>query len=130
VTESFPTHKRSDERFPIQAHVKFRLLRSPVGEEPEPALHNGNNVIWNISRTGLFLATKNFLEIGSVIEVEFPLADFNATLTGEAEVVRSNFQNNPNQGRYEYGLRFTQVSEEFKTILDKFIRLIEAEKPV
>ncbi len=123
--ESFPTSKRRDERFPIQAHVRFRLLFSPAGEKPEPELHNGNNVIWNISRTGLFLATKNFMEIGSLIEVEFPIADFNQVLSGEAEIVRANFQNNPNQGRYEYGLRFTQMSKEFKEILDKFIRLIE-----
>src|SRR6185369_12557469 len=126
--ESFPTSKRRDERFPIEAHVRYRLIFSPDGAAPDPELHNGNNVIWNLSRTGLFLATKNFTEVGSTIEVEFPLVDFNATLRGEAEVVRANHMNNPNQGRFEYGLRFTKVSEEFNLTLNKFIDLIEAKK--
>ena len=65
--ESFPTSKRTDERFPILAHVKFRLVSSPDGSKPEAELHNGNNVIWNISRTGLFLATKNYAEIKSLL---------------------------------------------------------------
>jgi c-di-GMP-binding flagellar brake protein YcgR len=125
--ESFPAGKRRDSRFPIEARVRFRLVESPDGAAPEPELHNGNNVIWNISRTGLFLATKNFVEIHSTIEVEFPLDDFKTTLRSEAEVVRANFMNNTNQGRYEYGLRFTKMTEEFKQTLDKFISLIERE---
>ncbi len=125
--ESFPAGKRKDNRFPIEARVRFRLVQSPDGAEPEAELHNGNNVIWNISRTGLFLGTKNFVEVKSVIEVEFPLDEFKATLRGEAEVVRANYMNNTNQGRYEYGLRFTKMPEEFKQTLDKFISLIERE---
>jgi c-di-GMP-binding flagellar brake protein YcgR len=126
--ESFPASKRKDERFPIKAHVRFRLLWSPDGSEPEPELHNGNNVIWNISRTGLFLATKNFLEVTTKIEVEFPLDEFNATINAEAEVVRANFLNNPNQGKYEYGIRFTKMTEDSGQTLDKFITLINSKK--
>jgi hypothetical protein len=126
--ESFPTSKRTDERFPILAHVKFRLVSSPDGSKPEAELHNGNNVIWNISRTGLFLATKNYAEIKSIVEIEFPLDDMNAVLRGEAEVVRANHLNNPNQGKYEYGLRFTKMDDDSKAILDKFITLIDRKK--
>jgi uncharacterized protein (TIGR02266 family) len=127
MAEAFPTSKRQDARFPIQAQVRFRLMFSPDGSAPEPELHNGNNVIWNLSRTGMFLATKNFTEVGSQVELEFPLTEFEATLRAEAEVVRSNFQNNPHQGRYEYGLRFTKMSDDHKQTLEKFIRLIEAQ---
>ena len=127
MAESFPTSKRQDERFPIQTQVRFRLVFSPDGTPPDPELHNGNNVIWNLSRTGIFLATKNFTEVGSIVEVEFPLAEFQATLRGEAQVVRSNFHNNPSQGRYEYGLRFTKMSDEHKQTLEKFIRVIEGQ---
>jgi c-di-GMP-binding flagellar brake protein YcgR len=128
MTESFPTSKRTDERFPILAHVRFRLISSPDGSPEEPELHNGNNVIWNISRTGLFLATKNYAEIKSIVEVEFPLDDMNATIRSEAEVVRANHLNNPNQGKYEYGLRFTKIDEASKQVLDKFITLIDRKK--
>jgi hypothetical protein len=126
--ESIPTSKRKDERFPILALVRYRLLWSPDGSKPEAELHNGNNVIWNISRTGLFLATKNYTEIKSLIEVEFPLEEFKVTLKAEAEVVRANHFNNPNLGKYEYGIRFTQMSDEAVQMLDKFISLIEGKK--
>jgi c-di-GMP-binding flagellar brake protein YcgR len=126
--DSIPTSKRKDERFPILALVRYRLIWSPDGSKPEAELHNGNNVIWNISRTGLFLATKNYTEIKSLIEVEFPLEEFKVTLKAEAEVVRANHFNNPNLGKYEYGIRFTKITEEAAKILDKFISLIESKK--
>ena len=128
MPESYPTSKRNDERFPILAHVRFRLVWSPDGSAPDPELHNGNNVIWNISRTGLFLATKNYAEIKSIVEVEFPLDDLQVVLRGEAEVVRANFLNNPSQGKYEYGLCFTKMDEESRQHLDRFITLIDRKK--
>ncbi|HTA76303.1 MAG TPA: PilZ domain-containing protein [bacterium] len=126
--ESFPNSKRNDERFPILTHVRLRLISSPDGKAPEPELHNGSNVIWNISRTGLFLATKNQTEIQSIVEIEFPLDDMKATLRGEAEVVRANFSNAPNDGKYEYGLRFTKMDSTSRLILDQFITLIDRKK--
>jgi c-di-GMP-binding flagellar brake protein YcgR len=123
LTPSSPSDKRIAPRFPVRIHVRFRLLKSPVGEPPEPELHNGNNLMSNISRTGFFLATKNFLEVESILEIEFPLEDFKEVVRAEAEVVRANFQNNPNQGRYEYGLMFTNMHPHFRQVLDQYFKL-------
>ncbi len=117
-----PPDNRIARRVPVLIHARFRLVKSPVGEKPEPELHNGNNTISNISRTGFLLSTKNFLDIKSVIEVEFPLVEVKETLRGEAEVVRANYQNFPNQGRYEYGLRFNGMHPHFHEVLEKFLR--------
>jgi len=120
-----PSDQRAAQRFPVRIHARYRLLKSPDGEPPEPELHNGNNVISNLSRTGFFLATKNYLEIDSVIEVEFPLEQFQEMIRGEAEVVRANYQNFPNQGRYEYGLRFVTLHPHFREVLEKFFKVVE-----
>ena len=121
-----PEDKRIARRFPVQLHVRFRLLESPDGESPEPELHNGNNTISNISRTGFFLTTKNYLEIGSVIEIEFLLEAAKETVLAEAEVVRANYQNFPNQGRYEYGLQFKAMHPHFREVLDTYFNAIDS----
>jgi hypothetical protein len=125
MNPSFSSEQRIARRVPVKIHIRFRLVKSPVGEKPEPELHNGNNVMSNLSRTGFFLSTKNFLEPKSVIEVEFPLEEFQEKLRAEAEVVRANNYNFPNQGRYEYGLRFLAMHPHFREVLEKFMRLSE-----
>jgi len=122
---SSPSDQRAAQRFPVRIHARFRLLSSPDGEPPEPELHNGNNLISNLSRTGFFLATKNYMEIDSVIEVEFPMEQFKEVIRGEAEVVRANHQNFPNQGRYEYGLRFTAMQPHFREVLESFCKIAD-----
>ena len=77
----------------------------------------------NLSRTGFFLSTKNYLEISSQVEVEFPVEEFKQVLRAEAEVVRANHANFPNQGRYEYGLRFLSMHPHFRETLDKFLKV-------
>ncbi len=74
----------------------------------------------NISRTGFFLSTKNYLEIGSRIEVEFPLESFKEVVRAEAKVVRANHANFPNPGRYEYGLFFEAMHHHFRELLDNY----------
>src|ERR1039457_1976699 len=101
-----PMDQRIAQSFPVRIPIRLRLVKSPVGEKPETELHNGNSTMSNISRTGFFLTTKNYFEIQSLIEIEFHLEEFKEILRAEAEVVRANHQNLPNQGRYEYGLRF------------------------
>jgi len=123
--ELFPESKRNDERFPILAHVRIRLVSSPSGKAPEPELDHGGNVIWNISRNGLFLATRNQTEVKSILEVEFPLDDMKTTLKVEAEVVRANFDNKLHEGKYEYGLCFTKIDEGSKAVLNVFMNLID-----
>ncbi len=115
--------KRIAPRYPVRIHVRFRLLKSPDGEPPEADLHNGNNLMSNISRTGFFLSTKNYLEIDSQIEVEFPLEEFRKILRAEAQVVRANHANFPNQGRYEYGLQFLSMHPHFRETLDTFLKV-------
>ena len=122
----FSPDNRIAPRFPVRIHIRFRLLESPSGEAPEAELHNGNNLMSNISRTGFFLSTKNYLEIGSRIEVEFPLEDFKQVLRAEATVVRANHANFPNQGRYEYGLLFMSMHPHFRETLDKFLKVAQA----
>ncbi|HVZ82005.1 MAG TPA: PilZ domain-containing protein [bacterium] len=120
-----PSSPHSDQRiaarFPVRIHIRFRLMNSPSGEPPESELHNGNNLMSNVSRTGFFLATKNYIEIGSLLEVEFPLEEFKQVVRAEAEVVRANHANFPNHGKYEYGLRFRDMHPHFREIMEKFI---------
>lgn len=118
-----PSDQRNCPRYPVRIHIRFRLLSSPSGESPEPELHNGNNLMSNLSRTGFFLSTKNYLEISSQVEVEFPVEEFKQVLRAEAEVVRANHANFPNQGRYEYGLRFLSMHPHFRETLDKFLKV-------
>ncbi|HET9869182.1 MAG TPA: PilZ domain-containing protein [bacterium] len=117
-----PLDQRVAPRLPVNFHIRFRLLSSPSGEPPEPSLHNGNNLMANLSRTGFFLSTKNYLEVHSHIEVEVPLADGEAPFLGEAEVVRSNYHNFPSQGRYEYGLKFTLLHSRAQENLLNFLQ--------
>lgn len=128
MTNPFPSDKRMAQRFSVRIHVRFRLLSSPSGEAPELELHNGNNLMSNISRTGFFLSTKNYLEISSHIEVEFLLEEFKQLIKAEAEVVRANHANFPNQGRYEYGLHFLNMHPQFRVMLDKFMLIAEGYK--
>jgi c-di-GMP-binding flagellar brake protein YcgR len=121
-----PTDKRIAPRIPVRIHIRFRLLSSPGGEPPESELHNGNNLMSNVSRTGFFLSTKNYLDIKSQIEVEFPLEPFKQLVRAEAEVVRANHANFPNQGRYEYGLHFLSMHPQVREMLDKFLKMAES----
>ncbi len=122
----FSPDKRIAPRVPTRVLLRFRLLKSPTGEPPEPELHNGNNMMSNISRTGFLLSTKNYLEIESQIEVEFPLEGFREVVRAEAEVVRANHANFPNQGRYEYGLRFLSMHPHFREVLDSYFQAVGA----
>jgi hypothetical protein len=123
VSIPYSSDQRVALRLPVKIHVRFRLLKSPTGEKPELELHNGNNVMSNISRTGFFLVTKNYIEINSAIEIEFLLEEFKEVIRAEADVVRANHQNFPNQGRYEYGLRFGSMHPHFREVLEKFLKV-------
>ncbi len=125
MTSFLPSDKRFSKRISVRIFLRFRLLESPSGEKPELELHNGNNIMSNISRTGFFLSTKNYLEVNSLIEVEFPLENFHAVIRSEAKVVRANHANFPNQGRYEYGLHFEAMHPHFRELLEKLSKLTE-----
>jgi hypothetical protein len=118
--------KRIAPRRPVQFHIRFRLIKSPFGENPEMELHNGNNIMANLSRTGCLLSTKNYLDVKSVIEIEFLLEMFKEHVRAEAEVVRSNNHNFPAQGRYEYGLKFLTMHPHYREILENFFKMLES----
>ncbi len=118
-----PSERRIESRIPVRIHARYRLLYSPDGTPPEPELHNGNNILFNLSRGGFFLSTKNFLEIGSKVQVEFPLDPVQATVRGVAIVVRANNYNYPTQGRYEYGFQFGELGIGSREYLDQFVQL-------
>lgn len=118
-----PSEKRIEPRVPVRIHSKYRLLFSPDGTPPEPELHNGNNILFNLSRGGFFLSTKNFMEIGSKIQVEFPLDVVQGTVRAIATVVRANNYNYPTQGRYEYGFQFGELGIGAREYLDRFVKL-------
>ncbi len=116
-----PIEKPRALRIPLRVPLRLRLVKSPVGEKPELEFHNGNNEMSNLSRTGFFLSTKNFFEVGSLLEVEFPVRIMEELLRAEAEVVRANNQNFPNQGRFEYGLQFTSMHPHFREGLNSYL---------
>jgi c-di-GMP-binding flagellar brake protein YcgR len=115
--------KRTAPRYQVHILMKFRLVKSPDGETPETELHNGNNLIANLSRTGFFLSTKNYMDVGCVLEVEFTPPDPAETVRAYAEVVRANYQNFPNQGRYEYGIEFKDMNPRSRENLDRFLAI-------
>lgn len=121
-----PGEKPRAIRIPVRIPLRLRLLKSPEGEKPEPELHNGNNLMSNLSRTGFFLSTKNFFEVGSFLEVEFPLENLEEVLRAEVEVVRANHQNFPNQGRFEYGLTFSGMHPHFREVLNSYLTVFGA----
>jgi hypothetical protein len=55
--------------------------------------------------------------------VEFVLEAFREVLKAEAGVVRTNNYNFPNQGKHEYGLRFSAMHPHFRQILEKFVEM-------
>ena len=118
-----PSERRIEPRIPVRIHMRYRVLFSPDGASPESELHNGNNVVFNISRGGFFLTTKNFFEIGSRIQIEFPLDPVQATVRGIAAVVRANNYNYPSQGHYEYGLQFSELGIGSKEYIEKFVKM-------
>jgi hypothetical protein len=125
VDPSSPGNQREHPRLRVVLPLKYRLLSSPSGEAEENDFHNSHNLIYDISRGGFFLSTKNFLEPNSLLLVEFPLDTFRAIFSGQARVVRCNNFNDPLDGRYEYGLQFQGLDPVNHNLLEEFIRSLK-----
>ncbi len=78
----------------------------------------------DIGRTGFFLTTKNYFEIDSALEIEFPLEELKEVVRAEVEIVRANNQNFPHHGRYEYGLRFNSMHPHFREVLENYLKIV------
>lgn len=79
----------------------------------------------NISRSGMFVATREPGEVGSMMEFEFSLADGFALLKGAAEVVRLSV-NPPG-----VGVRFVQVDEATRSLIERIVEvnILEGKRP-
>lgn len=115
--------RRRAPRVPVSCPLRFRLVKSPEGEAPETEMHNGNNRLLNLSRSGAFLSTKHYLEVGSVLQVEFPLETFKTTLKALMLVVRANNYNFTVNGRFEYGLKIVSMHPKQREMLHQFLDL-------
>ncbi len=67
----------------------------------------------NISRSGMFIAAKDPLPIGTILDFEFSLVDGFALLKGKAEVVRTTMTPSG------MGLRFQQLDPDSKKLIEK-----------
>lgn len=114
--------RRIDPRIPVRILMHYRLVFSPDGTPAEPELHNGNNLLFNLSRGGFFLSTKNFLEVGSKVQFTYPLDAVKGSVSGFATIVRANNYNYPTQGRYEYGFQFADLEEGSREALERFLK--------
>lgn len=79
----------------------------------------------NISRSGMFVATRDPVELGSIMEFEFSLADGFALLKGAAEVIRVSV-NPPG-----VGVRFVQVDDATRQLIERIVEVntIEGKRP-
>jgi len=71
----------------------------------------------NISRSGMFVATRDPVELGSIMEFEFSLADGFALLKGAAEVIRASV-NPPG-----VGVRFIQIDDATKQLIERIVEV-------
>ena len=69
----------------------------------------------NISRSGMFIATNEQVDVGSVVEFEFSLADGFALLKGAAEVIRISL-NPPG-----LGVRFMQLDGASQALIERIV---------
>lgn len=71
----------------------------------------------NVSRSGLFIASKHALPVGSVIEFEFSLADGFALLRGTGQVVRTS------ASPAGMGVRFLNVDEQSRKLIERIVEV-------
>src|SRR5436309_1472761 len=71
----------------------------------------------NVSRSGMFIASKTQVPIGTAIDFEFTLADGFALLRGKAEVVR--ISSTPPG----IGVRFNQLDEPSRKLIDRIVEI-------
>lgn len=102
-------------RVPLNLQVACRLLSENCPPKP---LVGG---VGNISRGGLQLWLAQRLTLYSRVELFARMAG--ANFRGRAEVVRAEAQ--PEDGRYEHGLRWLHLTPQAQAALAKMIRVID-----
>jgi len=102
-------------RVPLSVQVACRLVSESCS--PKPLI----GAIKNISTGGLQLWLSERLPLYSSVELFARIAG--ANFRGQAEVVRAEVQ--PQDGRYEHGLRWLQLTPPAQDALAKVIRAVE-----
>jgi uncharacterized protein (TIGR02266 family) len=105
--------QRSDRRAPVMLRIKLRY--------PDVGTFVGKFAT-NISRGGMFIASRNPKPIGSDIKFELQLADGSAVVAGDGVVrwVREFDPDNPREP-HGMGIEFTKLSDASKTAVDMII---------
>ena len=101
-----------DPRAGVIAPVRFRFQSIIDFVETQSA---------NISRSGMFIATREVADVGGLLEFEFSLADGFALLKGTAEVVRQSV-NPPG-----VGVRFVKVDEPTRLLIERIVEVNASE---
>jgi len=78
----------------------------------------------DVSRSGMFLSSRNLLAIGTSVDFQFNLDDDVVVLRGSAEVVRLT-----EEGERGMGLQFTTLDEAGRKLIDRMVETSRHEPP-
>jgi uncharacterized protein (TIGR02266 family) len=103
-----PGQVARDPRAPVSVPVRYRY-QSFVDFVDTQSM--------NVSRSGMFIASKTSVPIGTSIDFEFALADGFPLLRGRAEVVRIS------SAPPGVGVRFNQLDEPSRKLIDRIVQI-------
>lgn len=100
-----PREKRKSQRV-------FTYVPLEYGVRNPPYIHEGNVV--NASEGGLFIYSSKDIPVGIKLRLEllFPKGFERNNFEAEAEIVRKERRSGSESEKYQYGIRFTQISED------------------
>lgn len=77
----------------------------------------------DLSEGGVFVATHNILEVGTVIDLEFSIPDNGPPFNVQGEVRWAAEYNESSDGHPGLGVRFISLSETDRQRIDRFVRV-------
>jgi hypothetical protein len=110
-----------------RAKVRIHVLYQPIGPRPigaqaiglQPAGHaeTVETQLVNLSRSGMFLATRDkLLDVGAIVGFQFVLDDGLIVMKGTAEVARLAVE-----GERGMGLRFVELDADARKLVDRIV---------
>jgi hypothetical protein len=104
-------------RCKVRVHVLFQPVGKPAGPQPAGASENVETQLVNLSRSGMFLASRGtLLDVGVTVEFQFTIDDGVVVLKGTAEVMRLALD-----GERGMGLRFIDLDDESRQLIDRIV---------
>jgi hypothetical protein len=103
-------------------HARYdslNLLHFAMPSGPVPEMQGMGRTL-NVSESGLLLETQEPLDSNGTIELTIGLGDDLVTIEGETIHCRPT----PDH-RYNTGIRFSQISDSARVLLDRYIQLFE-----